>query len=258
MPLTCRMACGASSCISTGGSRRQNPRAYCCCGFFMASFLQKSCRSRFSRAAQWTQGWHRRGKESKSYVANPARVPTMYRSAPPEALPARAVLATEQFVIALQKTIFESCYVDCLPEAVLRQRYLDAAPRAIECDLLAHIVSCRRCLDAVIRLCNVSIPGMAKPLHPACLLSSAGSVNLPSASVSSHNVEQTLSKQAAFEARLCTESKSPHSPSTRSAQAVVSEVAQSVSTIETVVESNDAQQAHRKPSFAFGATTQER
>lgn len=120
-------------------------------GFFPSEIMQIAILNRRSVDTGLAQA----REESKSYLAHPGKVQAMYRSAPPSQLPAQPVLAPEAFVLALRTAVFDSGYGECLPEAVLRARYLGSSPRAIECDLLAHIVSCRKCLNLVSRWCKL-------------------------------------------------------------------------------------------------------
>ena len=120
-------------------------------GFFPSEIMQIAILNRRSVDTGLAQA----REESKSYLADPNKVHVMYRGTPPTALPSQPVLAPEAFVVALRNDVFDSCHGECLPEAVLRDRYVSAPPKAIECDLLAHIVSCRKCLNLVSRWCNL-------------------------------------------------------------------------------------------------------
>jgi len=60
---------------------------------------------------------------------------------------------------ALRTSIFRSCPSACLPGAQLRQLYRADEPEAheaIDCATLAHLVSCRQCLDEVNRLLGLA------------------------------------------------------------------------------------------------------
>ena len=120
-------------------------------GYFPSEIMQIAILNRRSV----DNGLAQAREESKSYLADPNKVQVIYRGAPPAILSSQSVLAPESFVIALRNAVFDSRYGECVPEAILHKRYLGPSPRAIECDLLAHIVSCRHCLNLVSRWCKL-------------------------------------------------------------------------------------------------------
>ena len=78
----------------------------------------------------------------------------------PEFVPTSMVLPTEQFVDELREILLNSRRGACLPAEQLATRYSAEPPKPIECELLAHIVSCQRCLNVVTH--TQKIPPLAE------------------------------------------------------------------------------------------------
>ena len=69
---------------------------------------------------------------------------------PPAFIPTSKASQTDDFIAELRAVLLNSRQGICLPVEELAAQYEAESPKPIECELLAHIVSCRRCLDAVI------------------------------------------------------------------------------------------------------------
>lgn len=68
----------------------------------------------------------------------------------------------DAFVAEVQRAIFESVYGTCRPAPEFEQLYDPAAP-SLDADTLAHVVSCRPCLDRINRL--LGLPTLSER-HP--------------------------------------------------------------------------------------------
>jgi DNA-directed RNA polymerase specialized sigma24 family protein len=66
--------------------------------------------------------------------------------------PKGVAVAHDQFLAELRQTILDARVGPCLSKEELLSRYQGIDPKPIECKLLAHIVSCERCLDLVSKL----------------------------------------------------------------------------------------------------------
>jgi DNA-directed RNA polymerase specialized sigma24 family protein len=97
-------------------------------------------------------------KETSLYVSSPDRLRIMHQPKPPELTPSYSSLPSEQLIPELKRAIFASCRTECLTEEALRKRYQKKIAGPIERELLAHIVSCERCLSLVNRFCGINPP----------------------------------------------------------------------------------------------------
>lgn len=97
-------------------------------------------------------------QEVSLYLSDPSRQRIMRQAEPPEVLPMHAALPSEKIIAELQKVIFAACHTECLPEDILLERYQAKNSKPIERKLLAHIVSCERCLALASRFCGVAPP----------------------------------------------------------------------------------------------------
>ncbi len=120
------------------------------------------CLARMSRKSV-DQGLRGAREEAGLYVSNPGRLRVMHQAEPPEVLPLRVALPSEQVIAELQKIIFSSCHTECFPEDLLLERYQAENSKSIERELLAHIVSCERCLDLVSRYSGIAPPADRSP-----------------------------------------------------------------------------------------------
>jgi DNA-directed RNA polymerase specialized sigma24 family protein len=102
-------------------------------------------------------------QEAELYLSAPGRLRIMHQAEPPETIPQHLPLSSEQVIPELQKFIFAACHTECLPENLLLERYQAENSKPIERELLAHIVSCKRCLALVSRLCGIAPPSDRSP-----------------------------------------------------------------------------------------------
>lgn len=98
--------------------------------------------------------------EAKAALGNTAAPGFIGANGIPAVLPTGYARGLDAFLEELRQTIFLSCAGDCLSEEELKQIYLDTRRVPVECARLAHIVSCRRCIDRVNTL--VGLPLLAE------------------------------------------------------------------------------------------------
>ncbi|GGH17431.1 RNA polymerase sigma factor [Silvibacterium dinghuense] len=99
-------------------------------------------------------------EELKSYLADPARMQVLGRGAAPEVRQLNSTLSSPEFADALIESIFAASCGHC-PATELERRYAALNAPSLDIDLLAHIVSCRACLEKIRRI------GAAPPDLPA-------------------------------------------------------------------------------------------
>jgi DNA-directed RNA polymerase specialized sigma24 family protein len=88
-------------------------------------------------------------EEVKGYLADSGRMQIMHQDRPPEPTPRQIAVPPDLFPEELRTIIFQARRSPCLPAEQLLRRYQAIGPRPIPCELLAHIVSCERCLNTV-------------------------------------------------------------------------------------------------------------
>jgi RNA polymerase sigma factor (sigma-70 family) len=89
--------------------------------------------------------------EAKVFLENPSGLiflsdKRLAANAPPETVYARTA---DELLLDLRRTIFQSCQGECLPHAQLSELYREEQKSGIDAAALAHIVSCRHCLNNV-------------------------------------------------------------------------------------------------------------
>ena len=89
--------------------------------------------------------------EVMSYLESPGKLRMVNRDLPPQPRLSWSLLSAQELFNELRKTILQARVGDCLQEDQLLAHYRAAAPKPISCSLLAHIVSCERCLSIVDR-----------------------------------------------------------------------------------------------------------
>ncbi|MEI9979084.1 MAG: sigma-70 family RNA polymerase sigma factor [Edaphobacter sp.] len=88
--------------------------------------------------------------EAKQYlVGDPARLRMMGQQIAPQIVPRNIAVPHDQLLDELRQTVLAARQGDCLPKEELLKPYKSLNPKPISCDLLAHIVSCERCLDII-------------------------------------------------------------------------------------------------------------
>ena len=89
-------------------------------------------------------------EEVKQYLlGDPDRLRTMGQQHAPQIVPKNIAVPHDQLLEELRQAVFAGCQSDCLPKEELLQPYQSLNSKPISCDLLAHIVSCERCLDII-------------------------------------------------------------------------------------------------------------
>jgi DNA-directed RNA polymerase specialized sigma24 family protein len=89
--------------------------------------------------------------EVVSYLDEPGKLRIVNRDLPPQPRLSWSLLSAPELFNEIRNSILQSCAGACLPEEQLLAHYRAASPRPISCSLLAHIVSCERCLSIVDR-----------------------------------------------------------------------------------------------------------
>jgi RNA polymerase sigma factor (sigma-70 family) len=90
-------------------------------------------------------------RETKLYLESPDRLGLLRKDSVTEGFEITAELRSD-FLSELRRVIFRSKYGACPSSRQLREVYSSTAQTSVDCALLAHIVSCRDCLDAVNNL----------------------------------------------------------------------------------------------------------
>jgi RNA polymerase sigma factor (sigma-70 family) len=88
-------------------------------------------------------------EEVKAYLTDPSRIEVMRQGQPPELMPRQVAVSPERLADELRTTIFQARTLACLERKHLLQRYQAIASKPIPTELLAHIVNCERCLNAI-------------------------------------------------------------------------------------------------------------
>ncbi len=89
--------------------------------------------------------------EARLIVQDPHRLGFVVQCSTPEPRWMHTRLSTDDLLTALWDQIFGACSGACPPHRELRERYQNAERRPVEREVLAHLTSCRRCLDEVNR-----------------------------------------------------------------------------------------------------------
>ena len=87
--------------------------------------------------------------EVRSYLEEPGKLRIVNRDTPPKPTLSWNLLSSQDLFRELRQTILDARRTGCLPEMELLAHYRSATP--ISCALLAHIVSCERCLSLIDR-----------------------------------------------------------------------------------------------------------
>ena len=89
--------------------------------------------------------------EVVSYLEEPGKLRIVNRDLPPQPRLSWSLLSPPELFNELRMSILQSRTGACLQEEQLLAHYRRALPKPISCTLLAHIVSCERCLSIVDR-----------------------------------------------------------------------------------------------------------
>jgi DNA-directed RNA polymerase specialized sigma24 family protein len=87
--------------------------------------------------------------EVRSHLEEPDKLRVIDRAAPPVPALSWSLLSSGDLFKELRQTILEACHSECLPVEELLAHYRSSTPTPIPCPLLAHIVSCERCLSVI-------------------------------------------------------------------------------------------------------------
>ena len=85
-------------------------------------------------------------EEVKSHLENPGKVVSFEAGGMPKIAGSRSAVPVDRLMEELRLMLWRSRRGECLPAADLRRRY-ESSSEPIPCELLAHIVSCPRCLE---------------------------------------------------------------------------------------------------------------
>jgi DNA-directed RNA polymerase specialized sigma24 family protein len=88
--------------------------------------------------------------EVRTHLEQPGKLRVVNRDRPPEPALSWSLLSSAKLFAELRQTVLQARHTDCLAEEELLQQYRSGAG-PISCPLLAHIVSCERCLAVVDR-----------------------------------------------------------------------------------------------------------
>jgi RNA polymerase sigma factor (sigma-70 family) len=114
-------------------------------GYFPDEIAQICCSSRHAVDLSLS---HAR-EELRAYLLDSNNVEVIHMMRPEEIKPSGAAIPEHDFVGELRRSIFAAAGSPCLAIDELQARYQKTPQTSIESSLLAHIVSCKRCLDEV-------------------------------------------------------------------------------------------------------------
>lgn len=115
-------------------------------------------------------GLLRTREELRGTQANHPKSHVLRRGSSPDFTPSSLALSSDDFANELVRTIFNSFYGTCPEDGEWERRYRAVNLRPLAGDILAHLVSCKACLDRVTRLCGTPPPNarsMGEALGPA-------------------------------------------------------------------------------------------
>jgi DNA-directed RNA polymerase specialized sigma24 family protein len=90
--------------------------------------------------------------EVGTYLENAGKIKVVGQDDPPAPHLRWHTVSVSELFAELRETILRARLTECLPENELRALYSAPGQTPVPCELLAHIVSCERCLDVVDRL----------------------------------------------------------------------------------------------------------
>lgn len=93
--------------------------------------------------------------EAKSAIENSQIIQTIEKRISPDAVVKKSFRNHADLIIALGEMIFRSTNGTCLTELELKNIYLKINSDTLETKTLAHIVSCRKCIDKVNEMLNL-------------------------------------------------------------------------------------------------------
>jgi DNA-directed RNA polymerase specialized sigma24 family protein len=87
--------------------------------------------------------------EVRAHLEEADKLRIVGRNLPPEPALSWSLLPVAKLFEELRETILQAHLTECLSEEELLAQYHPSMPRPIDCSLLAHIVSCERCLAVI-------------------------------------------------------------------------------------------------------------
>lgn len=97
-------------------------------------------------------------QELKTYFANSEQLHVLGRGSVPDYKPINTAVPSSDFTHEILETIFDSVCGVCPSDAALERNYRTLNQRPLESELLAHIVSCKKCLGRITQLSNTPPP----------------------------------------------------------------------------------------------------
>ena len=94
--------------------------------------------------------------EARSVIENPQTIQTIEKRISPELVVNKSFRNNVDLTVALREMIFRSTNGICLSDEELKEVYFFDEKETIDTKVLAHIVSCRKCIDKVNVLLNLS------------------------------------------------------------------------------------------------------
>ncbi len=116
-------------------------------GYFQREIAELAC---LPTAAIYNKGRAAR-TELKAHLDDPAKLRFSNRESPPKVHLSWIPVSSPELFRELRRTILGARTGACLPEEELVARYRANHPAPLPCSLLAHIVSCERCLEILDR-----------------------------------------------------------------------------------------------------------
>ena len=95
---------------------------------------------------------HNGRNEIRLHLLDSEKLRRVQHGGPVEVFPSKVVVPTDEFLRELRNQLFHASYGVCVPPEQLTTRYRKSADVPIRRDLLAHIVSCPKCLPVVERI----------------------------------------------------------------------------------------------------------
>jgi DNA-directed RNA polymerase specialized sigma24 family protein len=97
-------------------------------------------------------------QELRAHLADPHKIQELGRAPILKPKQPNFAIPVDDFESELRRNIFSSTNETCPSMEKLERCYSSFNLRSLECDLLAHIVTCESCLDKVARRCDVPPP----------------------------------------------------------------------------------------------------
>jgi DNA-directed RNA polymerase specialized sigma24 family protein len=130
--------------------------------------------------------------EVTSYLEAPGKLRLLSRDLPPQPKLSWSLLSAPELFTELRQTILQARISGCLAEEQLLAHYRAAVRRPVSCSLLAHIVSCERCLSMVDRHFRRPTLKDREPLDCFGTSSDGGSNSFEGASGVDQNLQKAM------------------------------------------------------------------